>query len=92
VDTHLSTLQRLQDNVLSPYTNGDFPNSTPTRDRLDPFSIPHTYDFVAEFSRQHAQIVENNENENVGNTGLCEAQNRYKKFKHGSHLYDGSRD
>jgi hypothetical protein len=55
------------------------------------FQIPCVYDYITKSSRQEAEVILNDENENVCNIGQGEAQ--HKRLKLGSgHVYDCSSD
>jgi hypothetical protein len=58
------------------------------------FHIPQVYDYITKSCRQHAEIIQNHENENVRYTGQGEARHRkYKRLKlGGGHVYDCSSD
>jgi hypothetical protein len=89
-ESHLLKLQRLQNRVLR--TTGNFPRRTSVRELHVAFQIPYVYDFITKLCRQQAEIIENHDNENVGNIGQGEARHRkYKRLKlGGGHVYDRS--
>jgi hypothetical protein len=89
-DTHVLKSQHLQNKVLR--TIGNFPRRTPVRELHVAFKIPYIYDFITKLCRQHAEVIQNHENENVRNIGEGEAQRRkYKRLKlGGGQAYDGS--
>jgi hypothetical protein len=55
---------RLQNKVL--LTIGNFPRRTPVRDLYMFFRLLDVYDYVTKLCRQQAEIIQNHENENVG--------------------------
>jgi hypothetical protein len=87
---HLLKLQRLQNKVLR--TIGTFPRRTSVRDIHVVFQIPYGYDFITKTCSQQAEVIQNNENENVRYIGQGEARHRkYKRLKFGGgHVYDCS--
>jgi hypothetical protein len=86
-ESHLLKLQRLQNKVLR--TIGSFPRHTSVRDMHVAFQIPYIYDYITKLCRQQAEIIQNNENENVRYIGQGEAPHRkYKRLKlGGGHVY-----
>jgi hypothetical protein len=79
-DTHLLNLQRLQNKVLR--TTGIFPRCTLVRDLHTAFNLPYVYDYATKLCRQHAEIIQNHENEHVRSIGHGKARHRkYKRFK-----------
>jgi hypothetical protein len=81
-DTHLLKFQRLQNRVLC--TTGNFPRRTSVRDLHAAFQIPYVYDYIMKLCRQQAEVIQNNENENVRNTEQSKArQRKYKRLKLG---------
>jgi hypothetical protein len=89
-ETYLLKLQRLQNKVLR--TNGNLPRHTLVHDMHVAFQIPYVYDYITNLCRRQAEIIYNNENENVRNIGQGETPHRkHKRLKLGSgHLYDRS--
>jgi hypothetical protein len=72
-------LQHLQNKVLR--TIGNLPRSIPVRDLHMAFKIPYVYDYITKLCRQHAEVIQNHENENVHNIGQGEARHRnYKRL------------
>jgi hypothetical protein len=62
-ESHLLELQRLQNKVLR--TIGNFPRRTSVRDIHVAFQIPYIYDYITKSCRQQAEVIQNNENENI---------------------------
>jgi hypothetical protein len=62
----------------------------PVRDMHVDFHVPYVYDFITKLCRRQAEIINNHENENVGNIGQGETPHRkHKRLKFGrGHLYD----
>jgi hypothetical protein len=89
-ETYLLKLQRLQNKVLG--TIGSFPRRTSVRDMHMAFQIPYVHDYITKSRRQQAEVIQNNENENVCYIGQGEARHRkYKRLKlGGGHVYDRS--
>jgi hypothetical protein len=56
------------------------------------FQIPYVYDYITKSCRQQAEVIQNNENENVHYIGQGEARHRkYKRLKlGGGDVYDRS--
>jgi hypothetical protein len=55
------------------------------------FQIPYFYDYITKLCRRQAEIIQNNDNENVRNIGQGETPHRkHKKLKLGGHLYNRS--
>jgi hypothetical protein len=73
-DTHLMKLQRLQIKVLR--TIGSFPRCTPVRDLHMAFEIPFGYDYITKLCREQAEVIQNQDNENVSNIGQGEANHK----------------
>jgi hypothetical protein len=73
----LLKLQRLQNKVLR--TTGNFPRCTSVCDMHKAFHILYVYDYITESCRQQAEVIQNNENENVRYIGQGEA--RHRKYK-----------
>jgi hypothetical protein len=80
--------QRLQNKVLRTIDN--FPRRTPVCDLHITFKILYVYDYIKKLCRQHVEVIQNHDNENVRNIGQGEAQHRnYKKLKlGGGQAYD----
>jgi hypothetical protein len=75
-------LQRLQNKVLR--TIGKYPWRTPVPDLHMTFRIPFVYDYITKLCRQHAEVIQNHDNENVRTSGQGEARHRkYKRLKLG---------
>jgi hypothetical protein len=91
-DTHLIKLQRLQNKVLR--TIGSFPRCTPVREMHMVFYLPYVYDYMITLCRQQAEVILNDDNENVRNIRQGEARHRkYKRLKlGGGQAYDRSSD
>jgi hypothetical protein len=91
-DTHLMKLQRLQNKVLR--TIGNFPRRTPVCDLHIAFKIPYVYDYITKLCRQHREVIQNHDNENVRNVGQGGTRHRkYKSLKvSGVQTYDRSSD
>jgi hypothetical protein len=91
-DTHLLKLERLQNNVLR--TIGKFPRCTPVCELHMAFQVPCIYDYITEFCRQQADVIQNHENEDVCEIRTGEAQHtKYKRLKlGGGQVYDHSSD
>jgi hypothetical protein len=89
-ENHLLKLQRLQNKVLR--TIGGFPRRTSVRDMHVAFQTPYVYDYITKSRRQQAEVIKNNENENVRYIGQDEARHRkYKRLQLGcDHVYDRS--
>jgi hypothetical protein len=85
-------LELLQNKVLRTISN--FPRRTPGRDLHMAFKIPYVYDYTTKSCRQHAEVIQNHDNENVRNIGQDEAGHRkYKRLKlGGGQAYDRSSD
>jgi hypothetical protein len=83
-------LQRLQNKVLRAI--GNIPRCTLVRDIYVAFQIPYVYDYITKLCRRQAEIVHNNENENVHNIEESETPHRkHKRLKlGGGHLYGRS--
>jgi hypothetical protein len=73
-DTHLLKLQRLQNKVLR--IIGNFQRYAPFRDLCKAFNLPYVYDYITEFCRQQAEVVQNYENEHVLSIGQGEARQK----------------
>jgi hypothetical protein len=59
------------------------------RDLHMAFKIPYVYDYITKLCRQHAEIIQNYDNENVCNIGQGEASHRKYRFKlGGGQAYD----
>jgi hypothetical protein len=58
------------------------------------FSLPYVYDYITKLGRQHAEVIQNHENEHVHSIGQGEARHRkYKRLKlDGGQAYDRSSD
>jgi hypothetical protein len=58
------------------------------------FRIPFVYDYITKLCRQHAEVIQNHDNENVRTTGQGKAHHRkYKRLKlGGGQAYDRSID
>jgi hypothetical protein len=56
-----------------------FPRCTLSRELHVAFKIPYVYDFITKLCRQQAEVIRNNDNENVCNVGQGEAQHGKKK-------------
>jgi hypothetical protein len=86
--SHLPKLQHLQNKVLR--TIGNFPRRTSVRDMHVAFQIPYVYGYITKSCRNQAEVIQNNENENVRNIGQGEAPHRkYRRLKlGGGHVYD----
>jgi hypothetical protein len=67
-DTHLIKLQRLQNRVLR--TIGNFPRRTRVRDFHMAFKIR---DYITKLCRQQAEVIQNQDNENVHDIGQGKA-------------------
>jgi hypothetical protein len=65
--THLIKLQRLQNKVLR--TTGNFPRRTSVREMHKAFHLPYVYDYMIKLCRQHAEVILNNDIENVRYAG-----------------------
>jgi hypothetical protein len=91
-DTHRLKMQRLQYMVLR--TVGKFPSCIPVSELHMAFQVPHFYDYITKFSRKQAEVKQNHENPNVGDTGTGETRHRkYKWVKlGGGQTYDRSSD
>jgi hypothetical protein len=64
--------------------------NTPVRDLHVAFKIPYIYDFITKLCRQQAEVIQNDENENVRNIGQ---HRKYKRLKlGGGQEYNRSRD
>jgi hypothetical protein len=89
-DTHLMTLQHLQNRVLRAIGNLD--RRTLVRDLHLAFKIPYVYDYITKLCRRHAEVILNHENPNVRAIG--QGQPRHKKYKKlelgGGQAYDHS--
>jgi hypothetical protein len=91
-DTHLMKLQRLQNKVLR--TTVNYPRRTAVRDLHMAFRIPFVYDYITKLCKQHAEVIQTHDNENIHTIGQGKArQRKYKRFKlGGSQVYDHSGD
>jgi hypothetical protein len=91
-DTHILTLQRLQNQVLS--TTDTFPKCTRLRELHIALKVPYIYDFITKLCRQQAEVIQSHGNANVRDIGKDEARHRkYKRLKLGSgQAYDRSSD
>jgi hypothetical protein len=79
-ETYLLKLQRLHNKVLR--TIGSFSRRTSVRDMHMAFLIPYVYDYITKSCRQQAEVIQNQENENVRYIGQGEARHRkYKRLK-----------
>jgi hypothetical protein len=89
---HLPKLHRLQNKVLR--TIGNFPRRTPVRDFHMTFILPYIYDYTTKLCRQQAEVIHNNEKQNVCNIEQGEARHRkYKLLKlGGGQAYSRSSD
>jgi hypothetical protein len=76
-ENHLLKMQRLQNKVLR--TIGNLPRCTLVRDMHVAFQIPYVYDYITKSCRQQAEVIQNHENENVGNIGQGETPHRKNK-------------
>jgi hypothetical protein len=56
------------------------------------FQIPYVYDYIMKLCGQQAEVIQNQENENVRNIGQGEGRHRnYIRLKlSGGHVYDRS--
>jgi hypothetical protein len=91
-DTHLLNLQCLQNKVFR--TTGNFPSRTPVHEMHTAFKIPYAYDYITKLCRQQAEVIQNDENANICNTGQGEPRHRkYKRLKLGDiQTYNSSSD
>jgi hypothetical protein len=91
-DTCFMKLERLQNKVLR--TIGNFPRCTPVRDLHTAFDLPFLYDYITNFCRKQAEVIQNHENEHGRSIGQGEARHRkYKRLKLGDgQAYDRSSD
>jgi hypothetical protein len=89
-DTHLLKLQRLQNKVIR--TIGKLPRRTPIRVLHLAFQIPYVYDYITKLCRQQAEVIQNDDTENVRSIGQGETPHRnYKRLKiGGGQAYDRS--
>jgi hypothetical protein len=87
-ETHLLKLQCLQNRILC--TTGNFPRHTLIRDMHVAFQVTYVYDYITELCRRQAEIIHNQENENVCNIGQGETPQRECKRLNlgGGHVYD----
>jgi hypothetical protein len=82
-DIHLLKFQSLQNKVLR--TTGNFPRLTPVRDLHTAFNLPNVHDYITKLCREHAEVLQNHENEYIRSTGQGEARHRkYNKLKLGA--------
>jgi hypothetical protein len=82
-DNHLLKLQCLQNNVL--HTTGNFWRRTLVCDLHMAFKLPHLYDYITKLCKKQAEVIQNNENASVRNTGQGKAQHRkYNGLKIGT--------
>jgi hypothetical protein len=89
-ESHLLKLQRVQNKVLR--TIGNFPRHISIRDMHIAFQVQYVYDYITKLCRRQAEIIQNDENENVRNIRQGETPRRkYKRLKlGGGHLYNCS--
>jgi hypothetical protein len=89
-ENHLLKLQRLQNKVLR--TIGNLPRCTLVCDMHVAFRIPYLYDYRKKSCKRLAEIIHNQENENVRHIGQSETPHRkHKRLKlGGGHVYDRS--
>jgi hypothetical protein len=72
----------MQNKVLR--TIGNFPSCTTVRHLYTTFDLPYVYDYITKLCRQQSEVIQNNENEHVRDTGQGEARHRkYKRLKLG---------
>jgi hypothetical protein len=84
-------LQRLQNKVLR--VIGGLLRRTPTRYMHRTLQIPYVYDFITKSCGKQAEVIRNQDNENVRSIGNGEAQNRkHKRLKLGGGQAYGSSD
>jgi hypothetical protein len=86
--THLSKLQRLQNNSLR--ATGKFKNCAQVREWHVAFQVPFIYDYINKLCRQQAEDLQSHKNANICDIGKGETQHRkYKKLKLGdAQAYD----
>jgi hypothetical protein len=87
---NLLKLRRLQNKFFR--TVGNFPRRIPIRDVHTAFKLPYMYDYIRKLCRQQAEVIQNNENTDIRNTGHCEPRcKKYKRLKlGGGQAYDRS--
>jgi hypothetical protein len=73
-DTHLITLQRLENKVLR--STGNFPRRTPVCEMQMGSHLPYVHDYMTKLCRQEAQVILNDDNENVRYIGKGKARHR----------------
>jgi hypothetical protein len=91
-DIHLLKLQHMQNKVLRTIVH--FSRCTPIRDMNTAFNLPYEFDYLTKLCRQHAEAIQNHENEYVRGIGQGEARHRtYRRLKlGGGQAYDRSSD
>jgi hypothetical protein len=64
--------------------------ATPVRDLHTAFNLPYVYVYITKLCSQHAEVIQNHENEHVRSTGQGETRHRkYKRLKlGGGQAYD----
>jgi hypothetical protein len=77
VETYLLKLQLLQYKILR--TTGNFPRCAQVSDLHTAFNLPCVYDDITKLCRQHAEVLQNYENEHIRGIGQGEA--RHRKWK-----------
>jgi hypothetical protein len=90
--TSSSVIDRPTNKVVR--TIGNPPRCTPVRDLYTALNLPYVYDYIIEFCRQQAEVIQNHENDHVRSIEQGEARHRkYKKLKvGGGEAYDHSSD
>jgi hypothetical protein len=88
--TQILKVQRLKNKVL--LTIGKCPSCTPVCDLNTAFNLPRLYGCITKLYRQQAEVIQNQENEHIRNTGQGEATDRKKLKVSGGQAYDRSRD
>jgi hypothetical protein len=80
----------MQNKVLC--TIGNFLRCTLVCDLHTAFNPLYVYDYVTKLCRQQAEVIQNNENEDIRSVGLDEARHRkYRKLElDGGQVYDRS--
>jgi hypothetical protein len=73
-DTHLIKLQRLDNKV--PRSTGNFPRHTPVREMQMGFHLPYVHDYMRKLCMQEAEVILNQDNENVPYIAQGEARQR----------------
>jgi hypothetical protein len=74
IDTYLLKSQRQQNEVLR--ITGNIPKCTPVGDLHTAFNLPYIYDYIIKLCRQHAEVIQNHENEHFRCIGQGEARRR----------------